>query len=387
MSNQVFHVCKKVTLCLSLVLPFLLQACFSGYNSVELQRELGIKLTDTLASKETVILFYNLKKLSQKKVIFGHQHSTAYGVGWSGQPGRSDVKDVANTFPGLYGWDFETITPPNKDQYDWMKKFIMDAYKRGGINTLCWHLYNPVTGGSFYDTTIAVKHILPGGSHHNEYIKYLDVITEYTNHLVDEEGNLIPVIFRPFHEFDGSWFWWGKHFCTREEFIALWRFTVDYLRQKGVRNFLYAFSPDRNFYSEIDFMDRYPGDNYVDIIGMDNYYDFTPGGDGLDWVGKKLKVLSGIAQKKNKIAAFTETGLESIPDSLWWTKKLLKTIDSDSIQIAYVMVWRNANNKHHYAPYAGQKSEKDFMNFKNSPKILFEDRLPNLYKHPLGEEF
>ena len=380
-------VLKKIISGIIITVMFSLAACSPGFNSMEFQRELGVRLADTSATKETVLLFYNLKKLSQKKIIFGHQHSTAYGVGWLNEPDRSDVKDVVNTFPGVYGWDFEPVTPPYAIQNDWMKNFVIEAYKRGGINTFCWHYNNPVTGGSFYDTTIAVKHILPGGSHHQEYLKALDSIAEYSKYLVDED-KLIPIIFRPFHEFDGFWFWWGQNFCTKEEFISLWQFTVDYLKnKKGVTNFLYAFSPDRNFYTEEDFFERYPGDDFVDIIGMDDYFDFTPDGDGLEWIGKKLELLSSIAQKKNKVAAFTETGLESIPDSTWWTNKLLKTIDKDSIKIAYVMVWRNADKKHHYAPYRGHPSEKDFIDFKNSPRILFEDKLPNLYKHPLDEEF
>lgn len=359
-------------------------ACSPGFNSMQFQRELGIKLADTSATKETVLLFYNLKKLSQKKIIFGHQHSTAYGVGWKNEPGRSDIKDVVNTFPGLYGWDFEPVTSPNTIQNDWMKKFVVEAYNRGGINTFCWHYNNPVTGKNFYDTTVAVKHILPGGSHYPEYLKALDSIAEYSRYLIDGNDNLIPIIFRPFHEFDGFWFWWGKFFCSKEEFISLWQFTVDYLKNnKGVTNFLYAFSPDRNFYNEEDFFERYPGDDFVDIIGMDNYFDFTPDGDGLEWIGKKLELLSSIAQERNKIAAFTETGLESIPDADWWTGKLLKTIEKESIKIAYVMVWRNADKKHHYAPYKGHPSEKDFIEFKKSPRILFEDNLPNLYHEKL----
>jgi mannan endo-1,4-beta-mannosidase len=46
----------------------------------------------------------------------------------------------------------------------------------------------------------------------------------------DNNGKLIPIIFRPFHEFDGNWFWWGANYCTAEEYISVYRFTVNYLR-------------------------------------------------------------------------------------------------------------------------------------------------------------
>lgn len=371
---------------LSLVITAALTACIPEYNSIEFQKELNIKLADSNASKETVLLFHNLKKISESKVIFGHHDDTAYGVGWFGKD-SSDVKSVVNSYPGLYGWDFGFLTWNNNQTKLPVTKLLKEAYQRGGINTFCWHINNPVTDKSFYDTTIAVRKILPGGGFYLKYLRTLDLIADFANSLVDSTGKTIPIIFRPFHEFDGSWFWWGKNFCTKEEFIELWRTTVTYLRnKKGVKNFLYAYSPDRNFYSEEDYLERYPGDEYVDILGMDDYYDFVPDGDGLEWVTKKLKIVSKLAQKKNKIAAFTETGLEGVVNDKWWTDRLLKSFDDDSIKIAYVMVWRNANEKHHYAPYKGHPSAENFVEFVFSPKILLEKHLINLYEDIIDVE-
>lgn len=366
----------------------LLSAC--SFNSVRFQKELGIKLADTLATKETVLLFYNLKKLSKTKIIFGQQDAIAYGIGWNDEPNRSDVKDLVHSYPGLYGWDFGFLQweKNREDEKQKRIKWIREVFKRGGVNTFCWHYNNPVTEGSFYDTTIAVKYILPGRSYHKRYLIALDSLAHFAKSLVDEDGKPIPIIFRPFHEFDGNWFWWGKPFCTKEEFIELWKTTVNYLRDTlTVKNFIYAFSPDRRFKTEEGFLERYPGDDYVDIIGMDNYYDFSPDGDGLKWVTKKLKIVSNAAKQKNKIAAFTETGQDTIPDSLWWTSKLFKALDGDTLNLAYVMVWRNANKKHHFAPYKGHPSAPDFVEFARKEKILFEDHLPNLYSEPLRDNF
>ncbi|MEJ5351498.1 MAG: glycosyl hydrolase [Melioribacteraceae bacterium] len=362
------------------LITVLITSCIPEYNSIEFQKKLNVKLSDSTASKETVLLFHNLKKISEDKIIFGHHDDTAYGVGWFGKD-SSDVKSVVFSYPGLYGWDFSHITSNNNSPIKkYLQKLVTDAYIRGGINTFCWHYNNPVTDKLFYDTTIAVNKILPGGGFYLKYLRALDSIADFANSLKDTTGKSIPIIFRPFHEFDGSWFWWGKNFCTKEEFIQLWRTTVTYLRdKKGVKNFLYAYSPDRNFYSEEEYLERYPGDEYVDILGMDNYYDFVPDGDGLDWVIKKLKIVTRIAQKKNKIAAFTETGLEGIVNDKWWTEKLLKALNDDSIKVAYVMVWRNANEKHHYAPYKGHPSAENFVEFVFSPKILLEKHLPKIY--------
>jgi mannan endo-1,4-beta-mannosidase len=372
----------------------ILSACSSVdknlFNSHGFQKEAGIKMVDSIATKETSLLFYNLKELAEhQRIIFGHHESTAYGIGWHGQKNRSDVKDVIKKFPGLYGWDFAILRPDvNVDSMkDPTRGLVKEAYQRGGINTFCWHNYNPVTNNNFYDTTKAIYKILPGGDFYLKYLAQLDKIAEYSKTLVDSSGKLIPIIFRPFHEFDGSWFWWGKNFCTPEEFKTIFQTTVLYLRdKKGVRNFLYAFSPDRNFKSKEQFLERYPGDEYVDILGFDDYYDFNPDGDGLDWIKKKLKIITSLAEERNKIAALTETGLEGIVDDRWYTDKLYKVMDDDSIKIAFAMVWRNANTTHHYVPYAGHAGAKDFIDFSHTPKILFEDELPSIYSQKIDSD-
>ncbi len=356
-------------LSIALIILTTLFGCKPKLDTKSYQESLSVKLSNPRATYNTIHLFYNLKKLSKRYVIFGHQHSTAYGVNWQNDLLRSDVKDVTGSFPGLYGWDAAEITFPEENASTiripnlfWL---ITEARNRGGINAFSWHYNNPVTNQSFYDTTVAVKYLLPGQSHHKIYKYDLDRIARYFKHLVDKDGKIIPVIFRPFHELDGNWFWWGKNFCTEEEIKELWKFTFDYLtRIKNVKNVLFAFSPDRNFHNEEEYLERYPGDEYVDILGVDNYWDFTSEGEGIDSVKAKLKIVSSLAKKKNKIAAFTETGYESIPDSNWWTEKLLYTFDDDSLDISFVMLWRNADKKHHYAPYSGHISEDNFREFK-----------------------
>jgi len=379
---------KFILRALVLFIP-ILSACVPEYTTISLRRELGVKMADSSATDETIYLFYNLKKLSEKKIIFGHHESSSYGLGWNGDPGRSDVKDVIGEFPGLYGWDLTFISPEINlnSMKDPARKLTKEAYGRGGVNIYCWHQNNPVTGLNFYDTTRAVDKILPGGDAFLKYLATLDKVAEYFKSLVDSSGKPIPVIFRPYHEFDGSWFWWGKNFCSKDEFIALWRETVTYLRdKKGVRNIIYAFSPDRNFHTKETYLERYPGDEYVDILGVDIYWDFTPDGEGLESIKNKLKIISDVAKEKNKIAAFTETGLEGLPHPEWWTKRLLPVIEGDSINLAFVMLWRNATQSHHFAPYRGSISSEDFLDFGNKDKILFEDQLPKLYTQKVTDE-
>ncbi|MBC7913511.1 MAG: beta-mannosidase [Pyrinomonadaceae bacterium] len=347
---------------------------------------------DAKASKETKALYANLKKLSKKHILFGHQHATEYGHGWSGEENRSDVKSVTGSHPAVVGVDFgglsgRTLTSIDRTKQS-LKKTIEDTYNRGGITTISWHFSNPVSNTDFNwregVSAAAVKDIIPGGSHHQKYKEILATVASLANAVKGKDGKSVPMIFRPYHEFDGGWFWWGKSHCTKEEFITLWRFTVSQLRDSlGVHNFIYAFSPDNRFTNEAEYLERYPGDEWVDMVGTDNYGDFGRDGRYNLTAGiQKLKVVSDYARKRGKLAAFTETGLESIPNPTWWTETLLKSLKAESLELAYVLVWRNDQNSktHYYAPFPGHTSVPDFLKFYQDEFIWFENDLKKIYK-------
>lgn len=347
---------------------------------------------DKNATNETKALYHNLKTISKKHILFAHQHATEYGHGWSGDTDRSDVKSVTGSFPAMIGVDFNGLSGKPKEDIEKTKealrKNVVDTYNRGGVTTAAWHFSNPASEGGFYwkegVSIPAISLIKPGGSKHEEYIEILKTVADFAHSVKGKDGKLAPIIFRPYHEFDGEWFWWGKPYTSREDFIAVWQFTVTYLRDTlGVHNFIYAFSPDNKFNTEEEFLERFPGNDYVDMVGMDNYGDF--GRDGkynLPQAIKKLKIVSDYGIKNNKLAALTETGLESIPNPTWWTETLLKVLKSENMQLSYVLVWRNDTQSptHFYAPYPGQLSVPDFLKFYNDPYTLFEKDLKKIYK-------
>ena len=377
--------CNKIKILVGLILNLF-------FLSTHVSAQKVATLIDAKATNQTKALYRNLKELSEKHILFGHQHATEYGHGWSGEGGRSDVRSVTGSHPAVIGVDFLGLSgaPENSIQYTkkQLQQTIADTYNRGGVITVSWHFNNPVSGTNFYwnDSTAspAVKHIIPGGSHHDKYKDILKTIADLANSTKGNDGMLVPMIFRPYHEFDGDWFWWGKAHCTTDEFKTLWRFTVSYLRDSlHVHSFIYAFSPDNRFFTEEQYLERYPGDDWVDMVGVDNYGDF--GRDGkynLEAGYKKLKIVSDYAIKANKLAAFTETGLESIPNTTWWTETLLKTLHRGDLKLSYVLVWRNDTRSptHYYAPFPGQVSEKDFILFYNDPYTLFEKDLKKIYK-------
>ena len=356
-------------------------------------------LVDKQATTETAALFYNLKKFSKTNILFGHQDDTKRGVidsstQWANerqfQPvsrERSDVKEITGAFPAVYGHDFLHIANfADGEWYDYEKQIAhdltVDAYNRGGINTYAWHYANPVSKGSFYwkDAPVeAVSHILPGGEFNAVYKSSLKEVADFAKSLLGADGKLIPVIFRPFHEFDGGWFWWGATHCTAEQYKSLYQFTVTYLRDSlGVHNFLYAWSPDKNFTSEAEFLERYPGDAFVDVVGTDNYGDIGASAQVLP-AAAKLKIVSDYGIKKNKVAALTETGLQNLTQPDWYTQTLLKILQYQKLELAYVLVWANST-RGYWTPYRGHPAAKDFQRFKSDPYLIFGDRLTNMYK-------
>lgn len=364
---------------------------YSIFISVGIAHAQSPTLIDEEATKETKYLYKNLDRLSKKHTLFGHQHATEYGHGWYGDEDRSDVKSVTGSHPAVIGVDFSGFSgrspEANEKAKTALRKTVVDTYNRGGITTVAWHFSNPVSEGGFYwkdsISLPAVKYIIPGGEAHDEYKEILKGIGAWAHSIKGDDGNLVPLIFRPYHEFDGDWFWWGKSHASREEFISLWRFTVSYLRDSlEVHNFIYAFSPDNRFSTEAEYLDRYPGDEWVDMVGMDNYADVGRDRYAIDTAAMELKIVSDFAKKRNKLAAFTETGLESIPDTTWRTETLLKVMKKYDAELAYVLVWRNdrRSTTHYYAPFPGHSSVPDFMEFYDHPYTLFENDLKNIYE-------
>jgi beta-mannanase len=185
------------------------------------------------------------------------------------------------------------------------------------------------------------------------------------------------VILRLFHELNGNWFWWGGNNCSPDELKQLWHFTVQYLRdEKKIHHLLYAYNTDR-FSTEAAYLEKYPGDEWVDITGFDIYQagNIRKSDDFRQEFDRTLTLLEKIALARNKIPALTEFGYNGLTDSSWWTSTFLQTLHGH--KIAYVMAWRNAGYKkdgsyEFYVPYKGQSSSDDFVKFYKDSSTLFQ---------------
>lgn len=335
----------------------------------------GCIITDT---RDTEWLRTCLISVSKSgKVIFGHQDDPVYGHGWCGDHGRSDVLETSGDYPGIMGWELGGLELNAEENIDGVnfKRMAAEAlehHQRGGINTFSWHASDPFERNNSWTTTDStiVSRMVRTPEGLAQYKRQLGKLASFFNNLYDENHCKIPVIFRPWHEHTGDWFWWGARWCDADDYKKLWTVMREEFELLGVDNILWAYSPDI-VTSETMYLERYPGDEYVDILGVDIYHRDGIEGIGCyrDAVNKAIEIMKKIAG--GKPYAITETGLEGVTISDWYDSILLPLISGSGL--SYVMVWRNAHDipGHHYAPFKGHPSESSFRRFADSPVTLF----------------
>lgn len=323
------------------------------------------------AGRET--LLQRLKNLSARGIMFGHQDAPFYGLGWQWDRGRSDVLAVCGDYPAVMGFELGGIEMGDEKNLDSVpfnriREELLAHVRRGGIATISWHPRNPLTGGTAWDNKNkeVVRSILPEGSQYQKFQLWMLRLSSFLQSLCDEHGRPVPFIFRPWHENSGGWFWWGKGLCSSEEYKALWNCLQDRLLADGLTNIVWSWSP--NFGYPSDIFDTYPGDERVDIIGLDAYQHRGGEKDFISTLNKDLTQLCNYAKKANRLVALTECGYQNLPDSTWWTRVLKAQIQK--YPLCYFLVWRNADNRQYFAPAPTTHDAPDFRRMVGDSKIL-----------------
>lgn len=369
----------------------------------------SVKLVDSNATNPTKALAAYLTGLrADDKVLFGHQNSTFRSVKDNGK--TSDIKDITGSEAGLFGIDTLALAGTECASENPLEASIAaskKAYKGGSIISLSCHMPNftnakiTATGDAKHpydfskcdfseskDLTPCADYILEGGEYNAQYNAYLDIIADYALKL--QEAN-VPILFRPFHENSGGWFWWGTS-TSADSYRAIWRYMVNYLQAKGVHNLLYVYSPNGPIDNENDYLSRYPGDAYVDVLGFDYYDDYADaskytGDTYFDALAKSCDVVAGLADKKAKIPAIAETGIRITgagKDSLmvsgnptkdkdWYNQVVNTAVEHD---IPYFLLWANFDSENFFVPYKynetmGQEMINDFISAYNNDRSIF----------------
>lgn len=359
-------------------------------------------------------LLQRMQKLQKKGYMYGHQDDPFYGISWEWDKDKSDTKELVGDYPAVMGFDLGGIEMgdfKNLDSVPFkrMREEIINHHKRGGIITISWHPRNPMIGTTAWiqSDTIAynqavealdkigqgdvaslvinpkntVRSVLPGGSHHDVYMTWLKRVADFMLTLKDDNGNAVPFIFRPYHENNGSWFWWGQNLCSDEEYHLLWIMTQDFisnyrgsLELQGAKSpdlkntILWSYSPNlQGNWTEEAWMKRYPGDDRVDIIGEDAY-QWGAEADFKRQLDADLALITSIAQKHNKLIAMTECGYQNSPDATWWQRVFKPIIEK--YPICYLLPWRNYK-KEHFGASKDANTADDFKAWSEQKNFLF----------------
>lgn len=375
----------------------------------------SVRLTDSKAAPCASRLYAYLKAVGESQyVLYGHQNDTHHKGGGNFEgSSSSDTKDLTGSIAAVCGIDSLSFTGAEmqlsegkKDTVDEAAAVCIDAASEGAIITLSAHMpnfalvaekgkdrdgnydYSGYTPG--VTTGNVMERILPGGDLNEVYTGFLDMIARYGDILQQQE---IPVLFRPFHENNGSWFWWGAAYCDEEGYKNVYRYTVEYLRDvKGIHNFLYVYSPNGPFENIADYESCYPGDAYVDVMGFDMYHDSPRAQDGwMDTLRETVGLVEEAAARHGKIPAVAETGMRvnsSLGDGSSysgiapagntrpeWFNEVAAVVSESSMP--YFMVWANFDQVENvFAPYKvspsqGHEMSDAFIRFYNNPVTLF----------------
>ncbi|WP_430492256.1 glycosyl hydrolase [Bifidobacterium catenulatum] len=349
----------------------------------------AVNISDANATAEARALFAKLKNSGKGDLRFGQQHATDEHI--SSTASQGDVYEMTGRYPAVFGWDaglaLRGAEKPGSGSdkqanATTLANNIAEADAKGAIVTLSAHWYNPGTGGDFNDTTAVASELLPGGKYSGTFNEELDAIAATAQQAKRSDGTLIPIIFRPLHENNGSWFWWGATHASASEYKELYRYIVNYLRDiKGVHNLLYAYSPGGVFNGDsTDYLSTYPGDQWVDVLGYDEYDTDNSADDSSAWIAtvvKDMKMISALASKSGKIVALTEFGRSGDrkytgegDKDLDFFSELADALAKEVPNTAYMMTWANFGGSgdgfQAYTPWKGANGEQEFKNFADS---------------------
>ena len=161
-------------------------------------------VAEQAAETPAEVLLGRLTALSDSGLTaFGHHDDTAYGRYWEYQPDSSDVKNVCGDYPAIINWDLGWIETGAEKQldgvpFDFMREEIVRHDARGGINSLSWHLLNPVTGGDSWDTSCdsTLTRIFADKALTDTLTRWIGLTADFIGNLRDADGNRIPVMYR-----------------------------------------------------------------------------------------------------------------------------------------------------------------------------------------------
>jgi len=308
-------------------------------------------------SPQLVNLYNYLKTNFNTKIISGTMANYSTNI-----TEATWVYNNTGKWPALTSFDFIDHTNPNQNWVNYTAPFTLgqDWWNNNGLIAFSWHWRDPLTkSGSFNTfstsypngTTFDVTKISdPTSAEYKAMIVDIDAIAGYLKQFKNAN---IPVIWRPLHEAEGGWFWWGAK--GAEPCKTLWKLLYDRLvNYHGLNNLIWVWTSS----ASTNAATWYPGDAYVDVVGMDIYPGENQHGSQYISFNKVREMTGG-----KKIITLSECG--SAPDPA-----LMK-------QYGDIWSW--------FMPWNGDYTESDSHNgvawwkkFFSYDYVITRDKMPSL---------
>ncbi|HWA28614.1 MAG TPA: glycosyl hydrolase [Lacunisphaera sp.] len=282
-------------------------------------------------------------------------------AGWSGSARIAvlgKIERATGQWPAMIGLDYchfaageATIgTKP-------VNALAREYWRAGGLVSISWHAPNPgkASGGGLKEKgLVKLTDLLVPGSPAN--VRWLQSLDEVAAGLLELQAAGVVVIWRPLHEMNGNWFWWGAQ--PPADYIAVWRHMFDYFTHtKGLHNLIWAWGPNSN---PRDPTEYYPGDAYADLVGLDVYTDNVH--------PDRIKGFATITRLP-KPAGFTEFGPHGSgnPPGDFDYRRLLDGVKAHFPSLRHFLCWDEKWNP------AENRFAREFY---NDPRVITRAKLP-----------
>ena len=301
--------------------------------ATEPAKEYKYKLSNPNANETTLEIYNYLCENFGTSMLSCQQEST-----WKGSPEyeMDYILETTGKLPAMRGLDYM-----NAD-FDGVNKRAIEWWNKGGLVTICWH--TGINGKGYNESKEDVpdfdKLLTEGTEEYNNMIANWDKAAEA---LVELRDAGVTVMWRPFHEFDGEWFWWGKG--GAENFIKLWQMMYDrYTNVYGLDNLIWVLG-----YCGVVEPGWYPGDEYCDIVGSDTYTEENT----------NINAWNKLVEITDKPRALHEVGI--IPT--------LEDLQNDGCIWSWFMIW--------HTDYIIDNDKDRLNEYYNSDLVITLDELPD----------
>lgn len=243
---------------------------------------------------------------------------------------------------GLIGGDYWFIGQSNAPATTTINPVFKAQWAAGGLVTLINSMPNPATGGGSNDLNFSSQNAsdISNNNGNSTNATYRTMLDSIAAGLQDLENSGVIVIYRPFHEMNGSWFWWGAANMSAAQFHALWIYTYNYLvTTKGLSNLVWDYSPNTGFaVGGRSLLDTYPGDAFVDMTGQDLYTN-NLGADALSTYNALLALVP------NKPTALNEfgSGSPSSGNTGYDERSLISDLKNTVPKMVFWQQWQDGN--------------------------------------------